>query len=161
VRPTYRTGVLLPSRCCILYIFFSTNISAEYFKHAALSLFFSSKCHLFYNATFFGSCIIHILHTVCTKIQMWNSGPKRLKTQSVPRSKHFCLSYKNQSVYDVYSKGRGLFWDPYKTLNAKRAPCRIFEFLTWYYVKEPLGFKRLIIKRNDINFCLKELTHWM
>jgi len=23
VRPTYRTGVPLPSRCCILYIFFN------------------------------------------------------------------------------------------------------------------------------------------
>jgi predicted membrane protein len=30
----------------------STNISTEYFKHAAHSLFFSSKCCLFYNATF-------------------------------------------------------------------------------------------------------------
>jgi hypothetical protein len=56
VRPIYRTGVPLPSRCCILYIF-STNISTEYFKHAALSLFFSSKCRLFHNATFFGSVL--------------------------------------------------------------------------------------------------------
>jgi hypothetical protein len=67
VRPIYRTGVPLPSRCCIL-CFFSTNISIEYFKHAAHSLFFSSKCRLFLNATFLGSCIIHILHTVCDKI---------------------------------------------------------------------------------------------
>jgi hypothetical protein len=50
------------------YIFFSTNISTEYFKHAAHSPFFSSKCLLFHNATFFGSCIIHILHTGCAKI---------------------------------------------------------------------------------------------
>jgi hypothetical protein len=50
------------------YIFSSTNISTEYFKHAAHSPFFSSKCHLFHNATFFGSCIIHILHTGCAKI---------------------------------------------------------------------------------------------
>ena len=50
-----------------IYIF-STNISTEYFKHAAHSPFFSSKCHLFHNATFFGSCIIHILHTGCAKI---------------------------------------------------------------------------------------------
>jgi hypothetical protein len=48
--------------------FFSTNISTQYFKHAAHSLFFSSKCHLFHNATFFGSCIIHILHTRRAKI---------------------------------------------------------------------------------------------
>jgi hypothetical protein len=37
-------------------------------------LFFSSKCRLFHNATFFGSCIIRILHTVCAKIQTPNSG---------------------------------------------------------------------------------------
>ena len=48
--------------------FFSTIISTEYFKHAAHSPFFSSKCRLFHNATFFGSCIIHILHTGCAKI---------------------------------------------------------------------------------------------
>ena len=50
-----------------IYIF-STNISIEYFKHAAHSPFFSSQCRLFHNATFFGSCIIHILHTGCAKI---------------------------------------------------------------------------------------------
>jgi hypothetical protein len=48
--------------------FFSTNISTEYFKHAAHSLFFSSKCRLFHNATFFSSGIIYILHTECAKI---------------------------------------------------------------------------------------------
>ena len=48
--------------------FFSTNISTKYFKQAARSPFFSSKCRLFQNATFFGSCIIHILHTGCAKI---------------------------------------------------------------------------------------------
>jgi hypothetical protein len=63
-----RTGVPLPSRCCILYIYFSTNKSTEYFRHAAHSPFFSSKCRLFHNATFFGSCIIHILHVGCAKI---------------------------------------------------------------------------------------------
>jgi hypothetical protein len=67
VRTTYRTGVPLPSKFCILCIF-STSISTEYFKHAAHSPFFSSKCHLFHNASFFGSCIIHILLTGCGKI---------------------------------------------------------------------------------------------
>jgi hypothetical protein len=64
----YRTGVPLPSRCCILYIFISTNISTEYFKHAAHSPFFSSKCRLFHNTIFFGYCIIHIFHTGCAKV---------------------------------------------------------------------------------------------
>jgi hypothetical protein len=58
----------LTYRCCILYIY-STNIRTEYFKHAAHTPFFSSsKCRLFHNATFFGSCIIHILYTGCAKI---------------------------------------------------------------------------------------------
>ena len=50
------------------YIYFSTNISTEYFNHAAHSRFFSSKCRLFHNANIFGSSIIHILHTECAKI---------------------------------------------------------------------------------------------
>ena len=33
-----------------------------------LRFFFYSKCRLFHNATFFGSCVIHILYTVCAKI---------------------------------------------------------------------------------------------
>jgi hypothetical protein len=28
---------------------------------------------------FFGSCVIHILHTGCAKIYIYNSGAKRLK----------------------------------------------------------------------------------
>ena len=51
------------------YLFFSTNISTEYFKHAAHTPFFSSKCRLFHNAIFFGSCIIHILHTGVLKFK--------------------------------------------------------------------------------------------
>jgi len=43
-------------------------MSTGYLKHAAHSPFFSSKCRLFHNATFFDSCIIHILHTGCAKI---------------------------------------------------------------------------------------------
>ena len=59
----------LTSKRCILYIY-STNIGTEYFKHALYSpFFFSSKCSLFHNAKFFGSCIIDILYTGCAKIK--------------------------------------------------------------------------------------------
>jgi hypothetical protein len=44
------------------------NMSTEYSKRAAHSPIFSSKCRLFRNATFFGFCIIHILHIGCAKI---------------------------------------------------------------------------------------------
>jgi hypothetical protein len=57
-----------PDVAFYIYVFFSTNISTEYFKNAANCPFFSSKCHLFHNATFRGSCVIHILHTGCAEI---------------------------------------------------------------------------------------------
>jgi hypothetical protein len=51
--------------------------------------FFSSKCCLFHNGTFFGSCIIGILHTECAKIYMPNSGAKRL----MPRNNNCCICW--------------------------------------------------------------------
>ena len=38
--------------------------------------FFSSKCRLFHNATFFGSCIIHILNTGVLKFKCKISASK-------------------------------------------------------------------------------------
>ena len=46
-----------------------------------LRFFLSSKCSLFHNSNIFGSCIIHILYTVCAKIKKTNSGAKGLITQ--------------------------------------------------------------------------------
>ena len=40
------------------------------------TLFSSSKCSLFHNSNVFGSCIIHILYTVCAKIKKKNPAPK-------------------------------------------------------------------------------------
>jgi hypothetical protein len=45
--------------------FFSTKISTEYFKHAAHSPFFSSKCHLFRNVTFWFLYYSHFTYKVC------------------------------------------------------------------------------------------------
>ena len=64
----------ITSRRCILNIY-STNILTEYFKHAAHSPFFSSRCRLFYNAVI-GSCNIHILNTECAKILKKIPAPK-------------------------------------------------------------------------------------
>jgi hypothetical protein len=64
VRPIYiGRAYRYPPYVAFYIYFFPTNISTEYFKHAAHYPFFSSKCRLFHNATFFVSCIIHILHT--------------------------------------------------------------------------------------------------
>ena len=64
---SYRTANLQ----ILHFIYYSTNICTEYFKHAAHTPFFfsSSKCRLFHNATFFGSCVIHLLYTGCAKIK--------------------------------------------------------------------------------------------
>ena len=56
----------LTCRRYILYIY-STNICTEYLNMLH-NLRFFLKCRLFHNATFFGSCIIHILNTGCAKI---------------------------------------------------------------------------------------------
>ena len=62
-----RTAALI-SRRYILNIY-STNIHTEYLNMLHnLRFFFSSKCHLFHNATLFGSCIIRILPAGCAKI---------------------------------------------------------------------------------------------
>jgi hypothetical protein len=55
----------LTSRRCILNIY-STNARTEYFKRCCIiSVFLSSKCHLFHNATLFGSCYSHFKYRVC------------------------------------------------------------------------------------------------
>jgi len=51
----------------------------------ALRFFFPSKCSLFHNSNFFGSCVIHILYTGCAKIKKNNSGAKRLITAQLDR----------------------------------------------------------------------------
>ena len=66
----------LTSRCYILNIY-SINIRTEYFKHVTHSpFFFSSRCRLFHNDTFFGSCNIHILKTGFAKILKKSPAPK-------------------------------------------------------------------------------------
>ena len=70
----------LTSKRCILYIFiqqiYVLNILNILYT---LRFFFSSKCCLFHNANFFGSCIIHILYRGCAEIKKNNnSGAKGL-----------------------------------------------------------------------------------
>ena len=76
MRPIYRTGVKLPSRCPILYLF-NKYPYWIFYTCCIISIFFSSKCRLFHNATLFGFCITHILNTGCAKIWKKSVG-KRL-----------------------------------------------------------------------------------
>jgi hypothetical protein len=53
----------------LFYIFFQQLYVLNFLNMLHTLRFFSySKCNLFNNATFFGSCIIRILHTGCAKI---------------------------------------------------------------------------------------------
>ena len=57
----------LTSRCCI-FLFIQQIYVLNILNVLHTRCFSSSKCPLFHNATFFGSCIIHILYTMCAKI---------------------------------------------------------------------------------------------
>ena len=51
------------------FFIYSTNISTEYFKHAAYSLFFLLQNAVYFIMLhFFGSSIIHVLYTECAQI---------------------------------------------------------------------------------------------
>jgi hypothetical protein len=63
------------SRIGAPYIYDISNLTV---KHAAHYPFFSSKCRLFHNATFFFFFFIHILHTGCPNFYLKNSGANRL-----------------------------------------------------------------------------------
>ena len=84
----------LTSKRCILYIY-STNIGTEYFKHGIYSPFFLSLqnavCFIILT---FGSCIIHILYTVCAKIK------KKSLRQKVNEVTH-CI-FSSSAVSSVY-----------------------------------------------------------
>ena len=66
----------------------TANIQTLYFKYLLnkytyilnmlhiLRFFSSSRCRLFHNAIFFGSCNIHILNTECAKILKKIPAPK-------------------------------------------------------------------------------------
>ena len=72
---SYRTANLQ----VLHFIYYSTNIRTEYFKHAAHSPFFSlPNAVYFIMLPLFGSCVIHILYTGCSKIKK-SSGAKGLK----------------------------------------------------------------------------------
>jgi hypothetical protein len=105
------------------FIYFSTNISTEYFKHAAHSPFLSSKCHLFHNVTFFFFFIIHILHTGVLKLNVKFKVCKSVQHRTIqinhqPDATVFSLLswrlFTAQHVSGVFrpSSGARLQWQP-------------------------------------------------
>ena len=71
-----------------------------------------------------------------------------LKTQFVPRSKHFYLGYKNQSVYSVSGTSRCLFSDKYKTHKYSVDRTYSCLMLHCWCITWPVGFKRLNFSNN-------------
>ena len=65
-----------------------------------LGFFFSSKCHLFHNATFFGSCIIHILNTGVLKFK------RKFRRQRVNLTKNKELRSQRKCVWKMKWVGK-------------------------------------------------------
>jgi len=72
----------------------------------------------------------------------FNSGFKGLKTQFVPRCKHFSSRYKNRSVYAVSGTNCCLFREKYKTNKYSVGRAYSCWMLNCWCTK-PEGFKRL------------------
>ena len=70
---SYRTANLQ----ILHFIYYSTNIRTEYFKHAAHSPFFSLQSTVYFiMLPFFCSCVIHILYTGVLKLKKKIPAPK-------------------------------------------------------------------------------------
>ena len=70
--------------------------------------------------------------------------PLYLKTQSVPRCKHFSSRYKNQWIYAVSGTSRCLFSDKYKTHKYSVARAYSCWMLNCWCITWPVGFRRLM-----------------
>jgi hypothetical protein len=161
----------LTSRRCILYIY-STNISTEYFKHAAHSPFFpSSNCRLFHNATFFGSCIIHILNTGCAKFKRKFRRLKvKTKTDSITKVQCLnilsfylltvwqnrmerdavvtaCTSFRGQSLLGCYATLTGKLLMFMKDHSAFICRARHFSRTAW-----PWGWSHCDLNNKSVNY---------
>ena len=86
---SYRTN----SRCCILYI--NQQIYVQNILNMLHTLrFFSSKWRLYHNATFFGSCVIHILYTGVLRLK------KKIRHQRVNlRTRWWWWSFHTSAVW--------------------------------------------------------------
>jgi len=73
----------------------------------------------------------HIIHIKPLKTKR---RPLYLKTQPVPRCKHFSLGYKNQSVYAVSDISRCLFSDKYKTRKYSVGTASSCWMLNWWCI---------------------------
>jgi hypothetical protein len=98
VRPIYRTGTPLPSKNPILCIFFNKYPYRIFQTCCTHSVFFSSKCHSFHNATFFGSVLFEFYIQDVLKFKCQIPVPKSNILQFYFQSKSYisghgpCLS---------------------------------------------------------------------
>jgi hypothetical protein len=146
VRPIYRTGVLLLSRCCILCIF-STNISIEYFTHAAHSPFFSSKCRLFHNAIFFWFMYYsHFTYRMCYNLNVKFKGCISVHHRTIQIN----LKLRCQKMNSIATRRLTIlcWWERLSTADSLYFCSKISNFFSWLLAVWMLSFLPTCILPN-------------
>ena len=86
-----------------------------YFKNNKFEIYCPARVLQFAKMCNFQGCILQVFTAVLFNPLETKRRVLYLKTQFVPRSKHFSSRYKNESVYAVSGTSRCLFSDKYKT----------------------------------------------
>ena len=125
--------------------------------------FFSSKCSLFHNANFFGSCNIHILYTGCAKIKKIIPAPKDYSWYN-----RTAVHQTSTSVPKLPTRMLGtctaLTWLLGHAMCRKRCPCyktmrRRMGILRLRKVKFPVHSQRHIYSVIERSTCDKKTVH--
>jgi hypothetical protein len=135
VRPIYRTGVPLSSKCCISYIF-STNISTEYFKHAAHPPFFSSKCRHSRRSTKFQNHNRN--HNTEDRTEIYSRCPSSLQHRHRVRTNRRVSQTKNVKIrfsnLNVYSEVEYMYFIKLPFANVHTTLIFIRQILLFYFI---------------------------
>jgi hypothetical protein len=105
VRPIYRTGVPLPSRCCILYIF-STNISTSILNMLHTLRFYLQNAVYFIMLHFCFMYYSHFTYRVCTNLNV-KLRCQKFKYFSIKLHPHHLQPFLLNHLFDIWDLNNG------------------------------------------------------